>query len=381
MKVLITGSQGFVGKNLVSTLEYLDEFKILTFDRSDDLSLLNKHAAECDFVVHLAGVNRPEKIDEFYTGNVGLVENLIQALKASNNKAPILVTSSVQAELDNDYGKSKKAGEDVLISYGKENNVKILIYRLPNLFGKWSKPFYNSVVATWCHQISRNKQIDISDPNHQLTLVYIDDLVKEIIAALNNEANLVVKNYYSVLNTYKITLKSLAKTLQSFKDSRKNRFIPNMDDSLTSKLYSTYLSYLPIDDFSYNLLTHKDRRGSFSEFIKSKYAGQVSINVSAPYQVKGNHWHHSKNEKFLVVKGEALIKFRNIFNQEVIEYKVSDKNLEVIDIPPGYTHNIINLTNEDMITIMWVNQPYNPDNPDTYYKEVITSKEEVWKKF
>lgn len=377
MKVLITGSQGFVGKNLVSTLEYLDEFKILTFDRSDDLSLLNKHAAECDFVVHLAGVNRPEKIDEFYTGNVGLVENLIQALKASNNKAPILVTSSVQAELDNDYGKSKKAGEDVLISYGKENNVKILIYRLPNLFGKWSKPFYNSVVATWCHQISRNKQIDISDPNHQLTLVYIDDLVKEIIAALNNEANLVVKNYYSVLNTYKITLKSLAKTLQSFKDSRKNRFIPNMDDSLTSKLYSTYLSYLPIDDFSYNLLTHKDRRGSFSEFIKSKYAGQVSINVSAPYQVKGNHWHHSKNEKFLVVKGEALIKFRNIFNQEVIEYKVSDKNLEVIDIPPGYTHNIINLTNEDMITIMWVNQPYNPDNPDTYYKEVITSKEEV----
>lgn len=377
MKVLITGSQGFVGKNLVSTLEYLDEFKILTFDRSDDLSLLNKHAAECDFVVHLAGVNRPEKIDEFYTGNVGLVENLIQALKASNNKAPILVTSSVQAELDNDYGKSKKAGEDVLISYGKENNVKILIYRLPNLFGKWSKPFYNSVVATWCHQISRNKQIDISDPNHQLTLVYIDDLVKEIIAALNNEANLVVKNYYSVLNTYKITLKSLAKTLQSFKDSRKNRFIPNMDDSLTSKLYSTYLSYLPIDDFSYNLLTHKDSRGSFSEFIKSKYAGQVSINVSAPYQVKGNHWHHSKNEKFLVVKGEALIKFRNIFNQEVIEYKVSDKNLEVIDIPPGYTHNIINLTNEDMITIMWVNQPYNPDNPDTYYKEVITSKEEV----
>ena len=370
MKVLITGSKGFVGKNLVSTLEYLENFEILTFDRNDDESLLDKHTADCDYVVHLAGVNRPEKIEDFYTGNVSLVEDLINSLKKNNNKAPILVSSSVQAELDNDYGKSKKAGEDVLINYGRENNVEILIYRLPNLFGKWSKPFYNSVVATWCHQISRNEQIEISNPDHQLTLVYIDDLIKEIIAAINNEANKVIGNYYNVLTTYKITLNDLANTLQSFKESRKNRFIPNMHNSLTSKLYSTYLSYLPKDDFSYDLVMHKDSRGSFSEFIKSKYAGQVSINVSTAREVKGEHWHHSKNEKFLVVKGEGIIRFRNIFKEEIIEYKVSDKKLEVIDIPTGYTHNIENLTNEDMITIMWVNEPYNPDNPDTYYKKV-----------
>ncbi|NLC54891.1 MAG: SDR family oxidoreductase [Erysipelothrix sp.] len=375
MKVLITGSLGFVGKNLVSTLEYMDEFEILTFNRADDISVLEKHSKVCDFVVHLAGVNRPEKISDFYTGNVDLVSTLISFLKKHNNKAPILVSSSIQAELDNDYGKSKKAGEDVLIEYGKEVKSEVLIYRLPNLFGKWTRPFYNSVVATWAHQISRDEEVEISNPDNVLHLVYIDDLVKEIIAALNMQANKVVDNYYSVPISYKISLGELLDLFKSFRESRNTRFIANMKDDLTSKLYSTYLNYLPRDKFSYPLVTHSDKRGSFSEFIKSDYAGQVSINVSTAHQIKGEHWHHSKNEKFLVVKGKASIKFRDIFEKEVVEYIVSDKKLEVVDIPTGYTHNITNLSKEDLITIMWVNEPYNPNNPDTFVKMVEEDQE------
>ena len=380
MKVLITGSRGFVGKNLVSTLNYLDDYQILTFNSDDEDSVLKQHTKDCDFVVHLAGVNRPESTDEFYSGNVGLVEKLINYLEENNNKSPILVSSSIQAELDNDYGKSKKAGEDVLIDYGERAGVDILIYRLPNLFGKWTKPFYNSVVATWCYQIARGEEIEISNLDHQLHLVYIDDLIEEIIAALNNQANKVVDHYYNVMTSYKITLGDLSETLKSFKESRENRFIPNMNESITRKLYSTYLNYLPEDKFSYNLVEHKDDRGSFSEFIKSKYAGQVSINVSKAHETKGEHWHHSKNEKFLVVKGKASIKFREIFSKEVIEYKVSDEKLQVIDIPTGYTHNITNLSDEDLITVMWINEPYNPNSPDTYFKLVEKEGENEWKK-
>ena len=370
MKVLITGSKGFVGKNLVSTLQYMEDYEILTYDRKDDIQVLKKHTKECDFVVHLAGVNRPKDTSDFYSGNVDLVQTLISCLKENDNQAPILVSSSIQAELDNDYGKSKKAGEDVLIDYGKKSGAKILVYRLPNLFGKWSRPFYNSVVATWSYQISRNEKIEISNSDHIMHLVYIDDLVKEIIAALDNKANKVVDYYYNVPLSYKITLKKLAETFKSFKDSRDNRYIANMADELTSKLYSTYLSYLPTDDFSYPLVMHSDDRGSFSEFVKSDYAGQVSINVSKANEAKGEHWHHSKNEKFLVVKGKASIKFRDIFKEEIIEYIVSDDKFEVVDIPTGYTHNITNLKDEDLITIMWVNEPFNPNNPDTYFKKV-----------
>lgn len=370
MKVLITGSKGFVGKNLVSTLLYMDDFEILTYDREDDVQVLKEHTKVCDFVVHLAGVNRPENKSDFYRGNADLIKTLISCLEENDNKSPILVSSSIQAELDNDYGKSKKAGEDFLIDYGKKTGVKIFIYRLPNLFGKWSRPFYNSVVATWSHQISRNEKIEISNPDHIMHLVYIDDLVKEIIAAINNEGNQVVDDYYAVPLSYKITLKKLAETLAYFKESRNNRYIANMADELTSKLYSTYLNYLPKDDFSYPLVMHSDDRGSFSEFVKSDYAGQVSINVSKANEAKGEHWHHSKNEKFLVVKGKASIKFRDIFEEEVIEYIVSDEKFEVVDIPTGYTHNITNLKNEDLITIMWVNEPFNPNSPDTYFKKV-----------
>lgn len=370
MKVLVTGSNGFVGKNLISTLSESSQYEILTYDRENTIRDLNEYAKTCDFVVHLAGINRPKNKEEFYKGNAGLTETLCHALLEADNPVPILVSSSIQAELNNDYGQSKKEGEEYLLDYAKRSGADVLIYRLPNLFGKWTKPFYNSVVATWSYQIARNESIEINDPDHELTLVYIDDLVDEILRALQGKGNRVVDSYYSVPTTYPITLQDLAKTLKRFKMSRENRFIPNMSNDLVKKLYSTYLNYLPEDSFSYPLKMHCDDRGSFTEFIKSEYAGQVSINVSKPKITKGDHWHHSKNEKFLVVKGQGVIKFRDIFSEEVIEYYVSDKKLEVVDIPTGYTHNIINLGEEDMVTVMWVNEPFDPDKPDTYPLEV-----------
>lgn len=371
MKVLITGSNGFVGKNLLTTLKYIKDIELLTYNRQDDMALLEKHCMECDFVVHLAGVNRPQNIKDFYSVNVNLTANLLTKLKKHNNKAPILMSSSIQAESNNDYGKSKKAAEQLLINYGKTEGVNIFIYRLTNLFGKWAKPFYNSVVATWCHQISRGEEIEVSDPDHLMEFIYIDDLVSEIIAAINNKPYQLKENYYQVPTSYQITLGLLAKTLKSFKNSRNNFFIENMGDDLTKKLYSTYLNYLPVDDFSYPLVSHQDKRGSFTEVIKSKYAGQVSVNVSKAQETKGEHWHHSKNEKFLVVKGKALIQFREIFKEEIIEYVLSDEKFEIVDIPTGYTHNITNIGSGDLITIMWSNEPYNPEKADTYYEKVI----------
>lgn len=370
MKILVTGSNGFVGKNLVSTLNNSNGYEVLIFDKDNTLDDLDRFARQCDFVVHLAGINRPEKPEDFYKGNAGLTETLCNLLLEVNNPVSILVSSSIQAELDNDYGKSKKEGEEILLQYSKESNAEVFIYRLPNLFGKWTKPFYNSVVATWSHQIARNEEINVDNPNHEMNLVYIDDLVHEIVEAINGMGNHVSNSYYEVPITYKTTLGELSTILKSFRSSRNNRFIPNMNDPLTKKLYSTYLNYLPEKDFSYPLVMHEDDRGSFSEFIKSDYAGQVSINVSKPHVTKGEHWHHSKNEKFLVVKGQGVIKFRDIFSKEVIEYCVSDQKLEVVDIPTGYTHNIVNLGDEDMITIMWVNEPFDPSNPDTYPMEV-----------
>lgn len=366
MKVLITGSKGFVGKNLVSTLNTMPEHEIMEFDRQHTVADLEKFAKECDFVVHLAGINRPENPEDFYRGNAGLTETLCDLLLEVNNPVPILVSSSIQAELDNDYGKSKKEGEEILLRYAKDSGEKVFIYRLPNLFGKWTQPFYNSVVATWSHQIARGEEITVDNPEHKLNLVYIDDLISEILQALQGKGNEIFQSYYQVSIEYEITLGALSNVLKEFKKSRDNRYIPNMKDSLTKKLYSTYLNYLPIDEFSYPLITHKDDRGSFSEFIKSDYSGQVSVNVSKPHVTKGEHWHHSKNEKFLVVKGRGVIKFRDIFSKEVIEYFVSDEKLEVVDIPTGYTHNIVNLGDSDMVTIMWVNEPFDPNIPDTF---------------
>lgn len=369
MNILVTGSNGFVGKNLVAELKNKGYNDILEYTRDTDEKLLDEYCEKADFVYHLAGVNRPKDESEFMKGNFGFTSKLLDKLKKYNNKASILITSSIQAERDNPYGKSKKAGEELLFEYNRKTGAEVYVYRLANLFGKWSRPNYNTVVATFCYNIARNLEIQVNDPDVELTLCYIDDVLKEFLKALNG--NPTKKNKYcEVPITHDIKLGELAKTIKSFKRSRKDLLIPDMEDELTKKIYSTYLSFLPEDNFSYDLKMNVDDRGSFTEFIKTPDRGQVSVNISKPGITKGNHWHHTKNEKFLVVSGKGVIRFRKIFSEEIIEYYVSGKKMEVIDIPTGYTHNIENLGKIDMVTIMWANEQFDPENPDTYYMEV-----------
>ncbi len=369
MKILVTGAKGFVGKNLVAELKNKGYKEIFEFDIDTDKSLLAEYTKECEFVFHLAGVNRPKHENEFMEGNFGFTSELLELLKKHNNKSPVLMTSSIQAEMDNPYGKSKRAGEDLLFSYSKETGAEVFVYRLPNLFGKWSRPNYNSVVATFCYNIARNLKIQINDPEAKLTLAYIDDVVEEFIKAME-DAPTMEGDYCKVSLTYNTTVGEIAELIKSFKESRINLNIPDMGNEFTKKLYSTYLSYLPEDKFSYELKMNVDDRGSFTEFIRTPERGQVSVNISKPGITKGNHWHHTKNEKFLVVSGEALIRFRKIDSDEIIEYKVSGDRLEVVDIPTGYTHSIINIGDTDLVTIMWANECFDPENPDTYHLEV-----------
>ncbi len=369
MKILVTGAKGFVGKNLIAELKNKGYNEIFEFTRESDPSLLEKYTKECDFVFHLAGVNRPKDEDEFMEGNFGLTSQLLELLKKHENKAPVLLTSSIQAEKDNSYGKSKKAGEDLLFNYYRETDVKVYVYRLPNLFGKWSKPNYNTVVATFCHNIARGLDIQITNPEADLNLCYIDDVLEEFLRALEGMPT-IEDNFCVVPVTHNIMLGELAGLIKNFKESRKDLSIPNMEDVLTKKLYSTYLSFLPEDQFSYDLKMNCDYRGSFTEFMRTPERGQVSVNVSKPGITKGNHWHHTKNEKFLVVSGEGLIRFRKIDSDVIIEYRVSGEKLQVVDIPTGYTHSIENIGESDLITVMWANECFDPEKPDTYFLEV-----------
>lgn len=369
MKILVTGATGFVGKNLIVELRNQGFNDIFELTRDSNPSLLEKYTKECDFVFHLAGVNRPKDDNEFMEGNYGLTSQLLKLLKKNDNKAPVLFPSSIQAEKDNPYGRSKKAGEDLLFNYYKETNVKVYVYRLPNVFGKWSKPYYNTVVATYCHNIARDLDIQINNPDAELNLCYIDDVLEEFIRAL--EGNPTMQDDFCVVPvTHHIKLGELANVIKSFKKSRTNLSAPNMEDALTKKLYSTYLSFLPEDQFSYNLKMNCDHRGSFTEFMRTPDRGQISVNVSKPGITKGNHWHHTKNEKFLVVNGEGLIRFRKIGSDKIIEYRVSGEKLKVVDIPTGYTHSIVNVGESDLVTVMWANECFNPAKPDTYFVEV-----------
>ncbi|MGU8294516.1 polysaccharide biosynthesis C-terminal domain-containing protein [Clostridium perfringens] len=373
MKVLVTGAKGFIGKNLVSTLDREDKYEIICIDRENSKEELEKGVLNSDFIVHLAGINRPKNEEEFFEGNTGLTEEIIEILKKNNKNTSILITSSIQADLDNAYGQSKKGAEEALIKYMADTKGNVFIFRLPNVFGKWCRPNYNSAIATFCHNIARVEEVWISDPSKEMTLVYIDDVVRNIKNVIDNEENY-IPGYQNVDIEHKATLGEIVDLINSFKESRKSLMIPNMENELTKKLYSTYLSYLPEKDFSYPLKMNVDNRGSFTEFIKSKDRGQVSVNISKPGITKGNHWHDTKNEKFLVVSGEGVIRFRKVDSEEIIEYKVSGKKLEVVDIPVGYTHSIINTGERDMVTIMWVNEIFNPEKPDTIYLEVENEK-------
>lgn len=369
MNILVTGSNGFIGKNLIAELNNRGYTDIFEFDKDTKSSLLDDYCKKADFVFHLAGVNRPKEQSEFMEGNFGFTSELLNTLKKHSNTSPIMISSSIQAKLENPYGESKKAGEDLLFKYSEETGAKVLIYRFPNVFGKWSKPNYNSAVATFCYNVARELDITVNDPSVVMNLVYIDDVVNELINALEGRENK-VESFCEVPVVHTRTLGEIVELIYSFKKSRKDKSVPDMSDLFIKKLYSTYLSFLPEDQFSYDLKMNVDNRGSFTEFFKTPDRGQVSVNISKPGITKGNHWHHTKNEKFLVVSGKGVIRFRKYDTDNVIEYFVSGDKLEVVDIPTGYTHNIENLGDADMVTVMWANESFDPDNPDTYYVEV-----------
>ena len=380
MNILVTGASGFVGKNLTVSLENIRDGKdksrsvspdmtIMKYDIESPPSLLDEYCRQADFVFHLAGVNRTNDSSEFLKGNFGFTSTLLETLKKHGNNCPVLISSSIQAMLDNPYGKSKKAGEDLMFSYAKETGAKVIVYRLPNVFGKWCNPNYNSVVATFCYNISHDLPITVNDSAVNMQLVYIDDVIDEFIGALQGKEH--VEDIFGFIPTFhKVRLGEIADLLYSFKESRNNLTVPKLDCAFQKALYSTYLSYLPEDQFSYPLKTNVDSRGSFTEIIRTADRGQFSVNISKPGITKGNHWHHTKNEKFVVVSGRGLIQLRKIGADKVLNYHVSGDKIEVVDIPAGYTHNIINEGSVDLVTFMWCNESFDPNNPDTFFEEV-----------
>lgn len=383
--ILITGAGGFVGRNLVATLQTRGYTDLMLFEKCDTPETLAEYCRRAAFVVHLAGINRPKDPSEFYTGNAGLTDTMLSLLEEAGSQAPVLVTSSIQAALDNDYGKSKLQAEQAIFAHGQRTGAPVFVFRMEGVFGKWCRPNYNSVVATFCHNVANGLPIQVRDPAYSLPLVYIDDVVACILDAM--EKGEAVRDEQSICRihpVHTVTLGQLAETIQGFAKARGGKAaaalgtdglptlaVPDLaDGSFEKKLYSTYLSYLPTDQFAYDLNMHCDNRGSFTEFLRTPERGQVSVNISKPGIVKGNHWHHTKNEKFLVVKGEGVIRFRQIFSDEVIEYRVSGEKLQVVDIPCGYTHNIENVGDGEMVTVMWANEAFDPEHPDTFAMQV-----------
>ena len=397
MNILITGAKGFVGRNLVENLKTIRDGKnrtrnlnigeIFEYDLDTDPALLQEYCSKADFVFNLAGVNRPQNQEEFMQGNFGFASTLLATLKACGNACPVMLSSSIQATLigryDNDYGRSKKAGEELFFQYGQDTGAKVLVYRFPNLFGKWCRPNYNSAVATFCNNIANDLPIMVSDPAVQLELLYIDDLVEEMLDALEgNEHRCEFDGIHTVLCangrycaapvSHKVTLGEIVELLHSFKNQPKTLLMPQIPaGSFAKKLYSTYLSYLPKDGAIFDLKMNCDARGSFTELLKTPSCGQFSVNISKPGITKGQHWHNTKWEFFIVVAGRALIQQRKIGTDEVLNFEVSGEKIQAVHMLPGYTHNIINLSDtEDLVTLMWANEQFDPCKPDTFYEPV-----------
>ena len=400
MKILVTGAKGFVGKNLVAQLNNIKEGKakfygdvvvdeVFEYDIDSTAEQLDNYCHEADFVFNLAGVNRPQNNDEFMAGNFGFASTLLDTLKKYGNTAPVMLSSSIQATLigrygESDYGKSKLAGEELFFEYGAQTGAKVLVYRFPNLFGKWCRPNYNSAVATFCNNIANDLPIQVNDRNTQLELLYIDDLVDEMVAALKGEEHhcefegvdtVLTESgrYCAVPVTHKVTLGEIVDLLEEFKAQPTTLIMPEIPaGSFAKKLYSTYLSYLPKEKVAFPLKMNVDDRGSFTELVKSVGVGQVSINISKPGITKGQHWHHTKWEQFIVVAGEGLIQQRNVLTDEVLEWRVSGRKIEAVQMLPGYTHNIINLSDtDDLVTVMWCNECFDPNRPDTFFEPVV----------
>ena len=388
MNILVTGAKGFVGKNLCAALKNIRDGKdktrslkideIFEYDIDTEKSLLDGFCENSDFVFNLAGVNRPKETAEFMQGNFGFASELLDMLKKHNNKCPVMLSSSIQATLigryDSDYGRSKKAGEDLFFKYSEETGAKVLVYRFPNLFGKWCRPNYNSAVATFCNNTANDLPIIVNDRNTELELLYIDDLVAEMLDALeNNEHRYADDTKYCIVpTTHKVTLGEIVDLLEQFKNQPKTLLMPEIpNNSFAKKLYSTYLSYLPKEKVSFPLKMNVDDRGSFTELLKTANCGQISVNISKPGFTKGQHWHNSKWEFFIVVSGHGLIEERKIGSDEVLRFEVTGEKIEAIHMLPGYTHNIINLSEtEDLVTLMWANEQFDPNHPDTFYEEV-----------
>lgn len=397
MKVLITGAKGFVGKNLVASLEAIRDGKdrargidqvknstdllIYEYDIENTIKDLDRYCADCDFVFNLAGVNRPKDQSEFMAGNFGFASQLLACLKKHKNTAPVILSSSVQASLEgryagSEYGKSKKAGEELFFAYARETGAKVLVYRFPNLYGKWCKPNYNSAIATFCHNVANDMPIQVNDPSAPMDIVHIDDLIDEMIRALNGHETR-AGDYCVVPVHDETTLGFIADTIKSFPEIRASLGVPDFSSPLVAKLYGTWLTYLPPEKFAYDLKMNVDPRGSFTELLRTPDRGQVSVNISKPGITKGNHWHHSKNEKFVVVGGTGLIRLRKIGKDEkgkdypVVEFAVGGDHIRVVEMIPGYTHSIVNLSDsDDLVTIMWANECFDPKKPDTYFEEV-----------
>lgn len=398
MNILITGALGFVGKNLTEALKAIKDGKDKThpsitvdelylYDIDSPRELLDEACEKADFVFNLAGVNRPQNPEEFMEGNFGFGSTLLETLKKYNNTCPVLLSSSIQAtcigRYDSDYGRSKKAGEELFFSYGEQTGARVLVYRFPNLFGKWCRPNYNSAVATFANNIANDLEITVNDPKVELELLYIDDLIDEMMAALEGKEhrcdfdgiNTILKadgKYCAAPVTHHVTLGTIVELLYSFKSQPETLMMPEIPHgSFAKKLYSTYLSYLPAHKVSFPLKMNVDARGSFTELLRTEKCGQFSVNISKPGITKGQHWHHTKWEFFIVVSGKGLIQMRKIGSDEVLNFEVSGEKIEAIHMLPGYTHNIINLSDsEDLVTVMWANELFDPNKPDTFFEVV-----------